>query len=156
MKELVVDTNVLVQAGAPDDKFHRDSQSFAKALLSSTVSLAVDGEWSLEDRMNKSLIMKEYIDRVRWGGLGYAVLFQLANTDRVVSKDRTIRGDTAARRAVRDLVWNKRDRTFAHVAWHTDSRLLVSHDLKDFALERRPDIKRRVGVEVVMANQVAF
>src|SRR4051794_30686563 len=99
------------------------------AFLQSTTKLCVDEGFSLSQADNKSLIGYEFLDKLRAGSLGLAVITTLAGAERVKLLPRKV--DQGAGRKIRQKVSNKRDRTFIQVTYNSADKTLASHDYYD-------------------------
>ena len=142
LADIVIDTNVLVDAGNPGVERQGASVLFSSCLLALTTKLKIDPD---------DLIVTEYLAYLHAGSVGLAILQKLAASDRLVSIDRILA--YRIKRKITQLIANTRDRTFLCVAIESDDNLLVSHDFQDFQTPRRIHISREFGVDVVEAGE---
>jgi len=147
LSDLVVDTNVLVQASDPNNQYFESSEDFLNILLIASTVLKVDDGFSPDRARNGSIIMNEYLDHLRAGTLGYAVIQTLAAKERIKGVERTV-GEREAKK-IRQEVRDKSDRIFVKVALNTEEHVLVSHDFTHFTLHVRSSIDRDIGVTII-------
>lgn len=140
LADIVIDTNVLVDAGNPGVIRQGDSLGFLNKFLELKTDLKVDPG---------DLIVSEYSDKLRAGTPGFAVLAQLAASNRI--KIVPEMPSYNIRRKVIRIIRNRRDRTFLCVSIQTDGKIFVSHDFHDFHSEKRIYIGKTFGVDVLEA-----
>lgn len=151
LQDIVIDTNVLVDANNPAVTRFGDAVAFLRKLVSPGVrtDLKVDPGFSQEEARNRSRIISEYLDHISFGSLGSSVLVALLSSGRV--KSVSSMPEHRIKRQVNQIVRNKTDRYFLCVAISSDERVLVSHDYVDFQSRKRVHINRKFGVDVVEA-----
>jgi hypothetical protein len=150
LNDVVIDTNVLVHADNPGEERHRDAVELLDQLLEADTKLGIDEGFDIDPQKNLSLIGQEYLEKLTPTSLAYLILAHLAQTERVTFIPRSFGAHT--RKAVNQILKNKRDRTFVLVAGETENRVLCSHDFKDFGKRKRKDIKTKLGVAIVDAS----
>lgn len=150
--DLVVDTNVFVHADNPSEKRHAASVSLLDALFEGSTCLGVDEGFDLDPAANESLMGQEYLERLTPLSAGFRVLAHLAQSGRTKFVPRKF--DAATRDQVKQLVRNKRDRTFLLVSTEMDDRVFCSHDFKDFQKRKRREIKSKLHVSILEAQEV--
>lgn len=150
LSDLVIDTNVLLHASDPDNPNFVCAKGFLETLLSVSSVLRVEKGFSSDRARNRSYIMGEYLDFLRAGTLGMAVIQTLAAKERIKGVERTV--DEREAKKVRQKVYDKTDRIFVKVALNTDERVLVSHDFMHFPLHVRSSLKRDIGVSIIDCN----
>jgi len=148
--DVVIDTNVMIHADNPNDKFYHDSNNLLEILLEGDIKLCVDEGFDIDESKNRSRIACEYYEHLRFGSLGYAVLQNLSITMRIKFID--LKVDLNAKRKIIRLIRNKRDRTFLIVAFNSISRIFVSHDFEDFSIKKRDKIRSDFGVKMFIAR----
>lgn len=150
LNDLVLDTNVLVNAGDPkSDKFN-DSNSFLISLLQNGTILCVDKGFNMSETTNSSLIFREYRDKLRFGSIGLNLIGKLNSSHRIVGLEKKPK-DTGAKNLIEQKIRKKRDRVFVGVAYHSVDKILVSHDFEDFQVNKRVFFKSKLGVEIILA-----
>jgi hypothetical protein len=152
LTDLVVDTNVFVHADNPSEQRHAASVSLLDALLKGSTSLGVDDGFDLDSAKNESLMGQEYLERLTPLSAGFQVLAYLAQSGRTKFVPRKF--DKATRDQVKQLIRNKRDRTFLLVSTEMVERVFCSHDFKDFQKKKRREIKSKLNVSVLEAQAV--
>ncbi|HET7483993.1 MAG TPA: hypothetical protein VFJ64_01300 [Solirubrobacterales bacterium] len=152
LADLVIDTNVFVHADNPAEKRYTAASALLNALVDGETEIGVDDGFDLDPSANKSLIGHEYLEKLTPLSAGFRVLAHLAQSGRTkfVSK----KFDPATRKQINQIVRNKRDRTFLLVSTEMDDRVFCSHDFKDFQKRKRRDIKAKLGVSILEADEV--
>ena len=154
MEDVVIDTNVLLHAGNPNEMYHSSSKQFLIQLLGHTTKLCVDSGFSSDSAKNRSTIGGEYLANLTPGSLGFAVVVKLVQEMRVKQvKRRPGRGDC---KKIDQMIRNKKDRTFLGVACNSSEKVLVSHDFEDFQTKKRRTIKKTLSVSIVEACECDF
>lgn len=152
LSDLVVDSNVLSHAQNPGNANFEDAGILLEKLAASSTMLCMDGRFTIGVG-NSSLIGQEYLDNVGFGGVAFATLQFLMQTDRI--KVVSVKVPLGEKKIVDSLVPNnKRDRTFVKVAFNSDEQRLVSHDFEDFTESVRTKIRARLGVLIQEALDV--
>lgn len=152
MDDVVVDTNVFEQCASPVSAPAREAKAFLQSLLDVETHLVVDDVFSLEPAVNRSLIVHEYLDRLRKPGhFGLVVLTTLAGRGRIDIKRASL-PPAKRRRLVRLVPKDARDRTFVETATAATSRVLVSHDFDDFSDDVRDCLEVEFAVCVIDAR----
>jgi len=153
LHDLVLDTNVLVHASNPDCQFHAACGDLLTRLLEVATSLCVDDGFSLIEADNRSLIGHEYLQHLRFGMVGFAVVSHLAGTGRVRMVSKAVNASLSKRLNI--LIPVKRDRTFVKVAANSEERVLGSHDFADFSVGVRKELLGSAKVRILAAAEVA-
>ena len=151
LQDIVIDTNVLVDANNPAVTRFRDAVSLLVKLVAAGVSteLRVDPGFSAEESQNRSRIISEYFDRMSPGSVGYSVLAQLFGSGRV--KSVSTMPQYEIKRKINRIIRNKTDRIFLCVAICSDDQVLVTHDYVDFQSQKRNHIYDNFDVDVIEA-----
>ena len=150
--DLVVDTNVLVHAQNPSEQRCNDARTLLHRLLNDDTALCVDEGFNPDEALNRSSIGAEYVEHIRAGTLPYTVIAQLAMSGRVVQKPK--RAPRREQKLIEQMIRNRTDRVFLGVAFNSISKVLVSHDFTDFQIQKRPSIRRALGVDVLEAAEI--
>ena len=151
--DVVVDANVWAHSANPQNRYFEASVLLCEATPAASYVLCVDVGWSMDDT-NRSRIGAEYRKYVRFGTPGYEAIVWLATHERVRFIDPTI--SNADRVAVnRSLPRNNHDRHYLRLSICTADRVLCSHDFDDFTSEVRAACRRRWGLAIVDAKDLA-
>ena len=150
--DIVVDTNIMLHANNPIEIRHDHARRFVHALMESTVCLCVDEGFNSDPIINRSLIGAEYIDKLRFGSLGLALIIHCAKYRRILELSRTTHVSLA--KIVRQLIRKPRDRTFLIITINSRNKLFVSHDYEDFNINKRKAIRRLLRVDIVDAEEI--
>jgi predicted nucleic acid-binding protein len=148
--DLVLDTNVLLHAGDPRQGRQASAQKLFAKLKTTTTKACVDEGYDQDPARNRSLIGAEYMQHLRQGSVGYALIQFLAVNGRIAVLSR--HAPAQIKKQISQMIRNVRDRTFLGVAYNSQSRLLVSHDFQDFDIGKRARLRRDMGVQVVEAQ----
>jgi hypothetical protein len=152
LADLVVDTNVFVHADNPSEKRHRAAATLLGQLVEGDTHLGIDEGFDLDPSTNASLMAHEYLEHLTPLSAGFRVLAYLAQSGRAKIVPRKF--SAVHRDHAKQLLRNKRDRTFLLVSTEMDERILCSHDFKDFQKTKRKTIKAKLGVSVLEAKDV--
>jgi predicted nucleic acid-binding protein len=148
--DIVIDTNVLCHASDPRQARQEDAVNLLECLRGAAgVSLAIDPDGSLDEAVNRSQIIAEYLQYLPPGTLGRQLLQHLAASSRLRFHEPSLSVGDA--RWLNQLLRNRMDRVFVKVAANSQERVLVSHDYEDFQKRKRQDIKKRLGVRICEA-----
>ena len=148
--DIVIDTNVLMHAGNPDQDYFEDAVSFLTTLQKKSILLCVDEGFDLDEAKNRSLIGGEYLTHLRFGSAGYNVIAVLAASRRI--KECSKRVEARTRKKIDQLIRNPRDKTFVRVTCNSVSKILISHDNEDFPVSKRKLLKREIEVQIFTAR----
>jgi hypothetical protein len=118
-------------------------------MIGGTTSLCIDDGFDCDPAKNKSHIGHEYLKRLQAGSLGYNLVVELVKQRRVAQCKKTV--NQGAAKKINQWLRKKADRIFLSVAFNSVAKTLVSHDFEDFQKQKRKDIRKEVGVEVVEA-----
>lgn len=151
LKDIVIDTNVLVDANNPKVTRFKDSFTFLNRLISAGVNtdLKVDPGFSQNEGANRSRIVSEYRKHISYGSVAEAVLAKLFGSGRVKGVSSMPKHNI--KRKVNQIIRNKTDRIFLCVSIATCENILVSHDYVDFQNKKRNFIKKTFSVDVIEA-----
>ncbi len=156
IRDVVIDTNVLMHAqDSTCDKFN-DANVFLTALGASATVICVDAGFTWEEASNRSLIGQEYLAHLQHGSTAYSLVEEMARSGRVVEVDRKV-GDYQ-RKQINQLIRSEkaRDKTFLRVAVNSHEQILVSHDYEDFQPAKRATIRARLGVSIIEARDATL
>jgi predicted nucleic acid-binding protein len=151
MKDLVIDTNVLLHAQNPNERRCAAARTLLRKLLKSSTKLCIDDGFSIKPANNRSMIGGEYLDKLMHGSIGYAVLVELLRVSRVRQVPR--RPGNKEAKKINQLIRTRRDRTFVGVTCNSDERVLVSHDFRDFQISKRRLLRKSLNVHIVEAEE---
>jgi hypothetical protein len=151
MVDIVIDTNVLVHAGAPSEPRMAEAFDLVRRLIAVETLLCVDNGFDADRDRNRSLIAAEYYGKLRYGSPGLGLLAHLAQNHRLRFLPRM--AERSQQRKINQMIRKPRDKTFLSVASNSTERVLVSHDFEDFQAKKRPDIKKYLGVAVICASE---
>ena len=73
-EDIVIDTNVLVHAGNPGVDHFEPALQLLEWLSQEPVAMCTDPGWSMDEARNRSHIMSEYFEHLRFGSPGMAVV----------------------------------------------------------------------------------
>jgi hypothetical protein len=149
--DIVIDTNVFVHAHNAAIPEHADALLFCNLVRNHTVTICLDEGFSLIESDNRSQIGEEYLEHLRAGSVGLALVAHLASTGRMRFVAALI--TPPDRRWLRKQIpRNGVDRTYVIVALNTEDRVLVSHDRTDFTPNVRASLLNRLDVNVIFAD----
>jgi hypothetical protein len=151
ISDITVDTNVLIHACNPSEARCDHSIKFLTALNGSTARLAIDRGFATDQSTNSSLIGAEYWGKLVPGTLSYAVIVNLALTQRICIREAKL--PLHHNKRLNQMVSNKRDRTFIKVCFNSEGKTLVSHDYADFSVSKRKDIASFFEVNIIEASE---
>lgn len=149
MRDITVDTNVLMHSCNPGESRHAASAEFIQGLLASDVCVAIDDGFSVNETENRSLIGAEYLAKLVPGSLPFQALRQLALTGRMIAI--SARLDPHASKRLNRMISNRRDRTFVKVCANSSGKTLASHDFQDFTQVMRDQLRTTFSVRVLEA-----
>jgi hypothetical protein len=150
LEDITLDTNVLMHADDPRQSRRPASQALLRNVLDSTCLLCLDEGFDLSPSRNRSLIAAEYLQNLRVGGLGYALVATLAASNRVRELPRSVPGGSG--NIIRRLIIDRTDRKFLAVAYGSDSRTMYSHDFTHFPKRVRVSAAKELGVTIMAAD----
>ena len=151
LNDIVIDTNVFVHASDASSPKFVASKALAKRMLEVETLLIVDEGFSANESKNKSPIVYEYFEKLRFGMYGFYVLVELFSGERVSSPEIEITHQT--KRAIVQIIRNKTDQKFLAVSVASKNKVLVSHDYTDFQVGKRIFIKRAFSTDVLTAEE---
>lgn len=151
LDDIVVDTNVLVHAGNPDEPLSGAAVGFMSALQACQTSICVDEGFDLNPARNRSYVGHEYLQHLRAGSIGYMLVTYLASNSRVKIISKSL--DPAILRRVNQRILNRKDRTFFRVTLNSVERVLASHDYTDFSQAKRDGFCKELGATVCSAAE---
>lgn len=152
LRDIVIDTNVLVDSNNPKVARFNDSIAVLTRLVSTGVSteLKLDPGFSEDEARNRSKILSEYYSHLSSSSLAQNVLALLFSTGRV--KSVISMPPYSIKKKINQIIRNKVDRCFLCVAICSDEGVFVSHDFVDFQAKKRGHIKKNFGVDVIEAS----
>src|SRR5439155_16995687 len=130
LSDIVIDTNVFLHAQNPNEQRFAASGRLLELLLRVKTALCVDPGFSLDEARNRSLIGAEYLEKIRFGSIGYATLIQISLGNRIKLVERQI--DQRYRASFREWRLKPRDQTFLAVAIKGQNQVLVINDFATF------------------------
>lgn len=151
LEDIVIDTNVMLHAQNPAESRFSSSAELLQCIVEGTTSLCVDEGFDERPERNRSFITAEYLGKLQFGSLGYAVVTQLAAQLRIKEVPR--RAPQSVARRINQLIRNKTDRIFLGVAFNSQEGVLVSHDYTDFQSQKRTTIRTELKVRVLEAGE---
>ncbi len=144
--DLVVDTNILLHAGNPNEPRFEHAKSLVETLMRLEIVLCVDEGFSFERSRNRSQIGNEYLEHLSFGTVGFEVIRALASSDRIKLVSRVVNRKES--KLITQKVWDPTDRIFVRVAINSDERVLVSHDFGHFPLPVRNLLRGQIEVRI--------
>ena len=151
-KDVVIDTNIMVQSGDTGSKYHEQSRDFLYCVLGSSLEMCVDHGFDLGNAATtSSLIGYEYNRHLPIGSPGHAFLLQMIDSQRLKFVNRM--PSAAVNRIISALPIKSPDKNFVRVAYNSKDRTLVSHDYQDFTATNRKTIATKLGVRVLDASE---
>jgi|ERR1700682_1280304 len=153
LRDLVLDTNVLVHASNPSVGYYGSSLLLLSLLQDSATAICVDEGYSPESALNTSVIGHEYGEHLNHGMVAFAVIAALAAGDRLKQVSRSV--PVAVARKINQRVPKPHDRAFVRVAHNSEDRTLASHDFSDFRVRVRKELRNELGVHILTAAEVA-
>lgn len=148
--DVVVDTNVWVHSGNPDNEYFEHSLALVKWLSEVPTKICTDPGADIVEAKNRSIIFSEYLKHLRFGSPAFSVIAAKAAADQLKEVDRAV--GRAALNKINRIITNRVDRTFLRVAVNSSERALVSHDFTDFDAAKRLTIEREFSVSVLEAE----
>jgi predicted nucleic acid-binding protein len=152
LTDIVIDTNVFVQATNPNVGLFNLLVQFLEVLPEVGVLLCLDEGYDPDPALNKSLIYREYCEWIIPGSLGFTTISEMASNRMVSIVSRRV--DPAISRRIGRMIADPRDRTFVKVAFNSIDHVLASHDETDFPEAIRDDVLQRFGVSILMVYEV--
>lgn len=152
LRDIVVDTNVFVHSANPRSGYYTSAMQLVSLLQHTTTSLCIDEGFDADATKNRSLLAHEYYANLNFGTIAFAVIAYLAASGRVKQVSRVIPPRLA--RKVRQLINNRRDRTFVHVTHNSIERVLASHDFQDFTFDVRDELRAREIAYISTAHEL--
>lgn len=152
MIDIVIDTCTLEHASNPSCNYFEHSVDFINRMLTNSIKCAVDEGFSLDESGNQSYIGYEYITHLQPGTPGYILIREMAINDRIVFVPS--KTPTKVKNYIKQIIRNKRDRTFLKVAYNSQEKVLTSHDFTDYQSEKRKTIQKDFNVKIVTAEEI--
>lgn len=150
LKDVVIDTNILMHASDPRQKFQGACVAFLKGIESSEIKICVDEGFSVRESDNRSIIGSEYLRHIRYGSLSYAVIFNLATKRRIKVLSKSVPKDV--KRKIERSINNRHDRVYVKITYNSLSKALISHDFDDISQKVRDDLKDSFSLSIVIAD----
>lgn len=152
--DVVLDTNVLLHASNNQESRQEDSIKLLMYLLESSELICVDPKFTTSETTNASIIGYEYLTYLKYGMLGYSFVAKMASSKRICEISHST--EISVSRAINQCLSNKHDKIFLKVAINSTEKILVSHDFKDFTLEKRKFIRRNFEAEIIAAKDYIY
>lgn len=153
LSEIVVDTNVFVHAYNPSNQYNQNSIEVLNAILNSSVSLCVDGDYDSGGAGNRSRLGNEYNEHITPGQLGYAVLLTVLDQQRL--KSIPVTDVNLHKKHFRQMVSNTSDVIVLSTAMCSADKFLISNDYTDFTQRKRAGWRKRpLFLTVKNANEM--
>jgi len=153
LRDVTVDTNVLLHASNPNEKLCDDASKFLKKMKAANTRLCVDDGFDTTESANRSQIGSEYLEKLHIGTIGHALFFELAKIGRISIIKKAV--PEAIARNINQKVRDKSDRVFAKVAHNSQDKTLVSHDYKAFSKSMHKESRAEVKITIVDATVAA-
>lgn len=150
---IVLDTNVLMHMSNPESGYQGKALELADALQNSDVIIFIDHGYHEDPARNRSQIFGEYFEWVIPGSVGFAILAELAQSDRIKTASKQC--DQNLRKWLVQKVYDKTDHVFVRVASNTLDRVLCSHDRKAFNEQKRKYCRLTFGITIEDADSAA-
>jgi hypothetical protein len=138
-----------MHAENPSSGYQESSIELITKVIEDGIYVCIDGELDSE----KSKVLHEYVEHVGSCAPGTASFFlqHILEGAMIVSVSDKIENE-AARKAILQLVSNKRDRTFLRVAFNSANQILASNDFQDFQKAKRKLLKKKIGVKILCGD----
>ena len=157
--EVVVDTNVLMDATYKDHDHYLDSRDFLTRILNynknnkTSISLCVDGEWDFYDlKRNKSMIVFEYcnkLGKIVPGKFSCLFLLIMATSKSIICKDKWPSDRNIKHYIQQNIKGSEEvDRILVSIAYNTDSHTLASNEFEDY----KPQIRAKFCKKPLRVN----
>jgi hypothetical protein len=151
--DIVLDTNVLVQAHNPEAPHYGFCCELIYEMTNCQTLLCVDEGFNLVEANNRSVIGREYREHLRYGMVGFTLIQYLATSLRVKFVSAHVAQNVAQR--INRRVASGPDRVFLRVAFNSQERTLASHDFNDIPEVVRDQLRNRIGLIVLAAEDAA-
>lgn len=151
LNDIVIDANVMLHAEDVREPRREQAHQLLTLLQQRTTKLCVDEGFDWNEARNRSHIGSEYLRHLSFGMLGYAIVAHLAASNRIKTISRQVPAAIAKR--IREAVWSPPDRIYVRVAFNSDEKLLVSHDITDIPPASRAGLRAAIAVEILEAAQ---
>lgn len=145
MKELVIDTNVIVHAHNEANLYHESALACLTSVLQSKINICVDDDFQFINN-NSSVIISEYIQHVRSGTYGYYFLLQMASNGRITVYQK--KNYNKEKALLRKIIPNKHDIIFLIITLASHDKYFISNDYNDFNTTIRNEIKRKYDTTI--------
>lgn len=152
MSAIVIDTCTLKHASDSKSKYFTSSCEFIERMSAGNVKCTFDEGFSLNPTENRSYIGLEYLTHLKPGTLGYILVAELLISGRYEIVSNRVPQNT--RRAIEQMIRNKKDRMFLRVAINCSDRLMASHDFTDYQVNKRKTIRKRFDVAIETAEEI--
>lgn len=151
MIDLVLDTCTLVHANNYESEYQVHSIELIETLLGNQSFLTVDEGFEMDESVNDSFIGIEYIEHLKPGMYGYALVAHMAMNQRISFVSKKVPQNV--KKFIEQKIRNKKDRHFLKVAYNSTEKDLVSHDFTDYQIKKRKVIKKFTGVIIETAKE---
>jgi hypothetical protein len=148
--DIVLDTNVLMHADNDKEARCQMSRDLLAELQACATHLCVDEGFDLDEAKNRSQIYSEYLEHLRHGMLGFALVAHLARSHRVKIVSRGVPPHVSKK--IYTQVSSGPDRTYVKVAFNSDGKTLACHDFGDVPGTVRTRLRKAIGVHVLDAG----
>lgn len=153
MEEAVIDTNVFLHASNPMEERMQPARDLLTSMLTSPTKLCVDEGFHLDPLKCESRIFYEYIDKIRHSLFAYPILTYLAQSGYIKQIPRW--QDDRLKTVLTEMVKDATDRVFVDIANSSNSKVLITHDYKDFPHDLRDAIHQKFGLCFTEASTVS-
>lgn len=150
LADIVLDTNVLVQAHNTEAPHYGSCCELIQEMTNCQTLLCVDNGFNLIEANNRSVIGREYLEHLRYGMTGFALIQHLANSLRVKFVSASVAQNAAQK--INRHVTSGPDRVFLRVAFNSHERTLASHDFNDIPEAVRDQLRNEIGLTVLDAE----
>jgi len=152
-KDIVIDTNVLVHSGDPNERCFEASVELLSNILDSNSVICIDEKRETGNGKFDGMIYQEYNKR-----LGFHTPFatnfisKLSRNQRVVEVPKN--PDSKRKKIIEQKIRKKSDRVFVGVACNSHDNLLASHDFEDFQKPKRQFLKSKLKINILCSEEI--
>lgn len=152
-KDIVIDTNVLVHSGNPNERCFEASVELLSSILDSNCVICIDKKRELGTGYFDGLISQEY-DKLLGIHTPLATNFisKMFRTQRVVEISKN--PGQKRKKIIEQKIRKKNDRVFVGVTCNSHDKLLASHDFEDFQKSKRQFLKSKLKINILCSDEI--
>ncbi|MCH8902674.1 MAG: hypothetical protein IIA45_01995 [Bacteroidetes bacterium] len=152
LKDIVLDTNVLEHADNSLEKRNTASIMLLYSVNSSSVKLCLDWNTKKSFDVAQSIIWTQYLERLNPMMQGYKMLEYLLKNKRIKPVSRNVALNV--NKIIIQRIKDPQDKVFVKVVHGSISKVLVSHDFRDFQIAKRKFFKKKLKISIITADQI--